>query len=601
MGTIRSVAGWAIVTAFATGGCSTGPKETDVAGSEVGKRNDNGKTEQSYVAVDPSSEATSVPSAAPRGSESSDFSGDGASSGGTSAETDGGTSFTPPDESSSAAPLADAGDETLSTAPTSSSAPSTSGASETSETILEPTCHETAGLCDPVGDCALSDCDFEESGKSCSYTPDRTYPFMCVGSANYEPYRPCDADDVCAPGSVCISKVALLKDGSFYRRPGAVCRETCRQDADCGEGEWCAQATDDNNEVIPDLRVCHRHCSTVSDCYVGEGDEEVRCSNAVEGAPPSTYECSRYRPPADVAPVEELVDGVAQTITDGSASVAETEPLGAATHIGSSSTLALHAYRALAVAATCVFHEDCPADADCVNGTCQARCDTDDDCDGSECVVVDGRGVCGAPCEKPPGAACGLLPSNCGCAVGETCHLDGSFEPTCSKPGRSRTMDWCNKAEDCDTGLSCIAGLCRPLCAPDTHPCNAVDGECLLSVSREAGDVYACAGSCDPVAAPECGVGAVCLPGFDSKHHQQALCVAERAAQRPRAVGETCTEDYDCETGLGCAENGTCRSWCRTRDDCAEDETCKFDASIMGSGVARFGGSVDDAVGLCQD
>jgi hypothetical protein len=610
------VAGWAIVravvvraavveavavTAFATGGCSTGPKDTDVAGSEVATRSNNSKTEQSYVAAEPSNETTSVAVADAHvpgalGSANDDD---------TPTPDAGVDSFTSTDDAVSADAPVEAGAET--TEPDASTGLVPTEASQTtepSETSTEATCRETAGLCDPVGDCALSDCDFERTGKSCGYTPERTYTFMCVTNADYAPYRPCDADDVCAPGSVCISKATWLKDGSFYRRSATVCRETCRQDADCGENGWCAQATDDNNEVIPDLRVCHRHCSSKADCYVGEGDEDVRCSNSIEDAPPSTDECSRYNPPAAVEPLADATDGVAQSTSDadgaavGGSEVNALEKLD--TGAGLASSLNLHALRVQAGAPECGLDDDCPNDGDCINNTCWTRCDSSTDCGGAECVVVNGGGVCGAPCDKPEGAACGLWPSNCGCSTGETCHLGSDFEPTCAAPGNSGSMEWCNEPDDCDTGLSCIGGLCRPLCDPEDHPCNPVDGECLLSVSREGGDVYACAGSCDPVTAPDCGEGAVCLPGFDGDHHHQALCVAERAAQRPREPNEACSEDYDCATGLGCSAAGTCQAWCRERSDCDPDQTCKFEASIMGHSLGRFGNSVADPIGLCQ-
>ncbi len=469
---------------------------------------------------------------------------------------------------------------------TSSSEMPTEASDTDAGTVVMQTCRETAGLCDPIGECAIRECDFEETGKSCSYTPGRTYPFMCVGTANYEPYRPCDSDDVCAPGSVCISKVAILKDGSFYRRPGAVCRQTCRQDDECGDGEWCAQATDDNNEVIPDLRVCHRHCSSEADCYEGEGDDEVRCSNSVEGAPPSTYECSRYRPP-----VEATTEGVTSA--------------GGETEANGLTQLSFRAYALQASSETCVFIDDCAEGEDCVDGTCSQRCETSANCDGTECVWVNGRGVCGAACEVPPDGECGIVPSNCGCSPGLTCQLDSTLTPSCAAPGVNPAMTWCNTSQDCDSGLSCMAGLCRALCNPETHPCSPGEGECLLSVSRGGEDVYACGGSCDPVTPGDgrdtgCGLGAVCIPGFDTSRHHQALCASERVGHAPNAQGESCTEDYDCVPGLGCDDNGTCQEWCRTENDCPTAYACAFSTGSRGS-VPRFGPLAEDRVGLCRD
>lgn len=583
MGINRSVAGWAIVTALVAAGCSAAPTETEVSGSGVASRRNNSKTEQSYVAVDPSSEVvpTSVADETPEASDTTDD---------VEAVTDSGAAASTFADESAEVAGDDAGTTMALGASTSDLSDETSAPLDTEPPATGNVCRETAGLCDPMRECALSDCDFETTGKSCSYTPGRTYPFMCVRAANFEPYRPCDADDVCAPGSVCISKVTLLKDGSFYRRSGAVCRETCRRDADCGEGEWCAQATDENNEPIPDLRVCHRHCDAESDCYVGEGDDEVRCSSSVEGGLPSTYECSRARPPNP--PTDPASGAQSPNDTD---SAARDGTNGAEL----SASFTLHSLRAEGAAIECIIGDDCQAKEDCVDNTCRRRCEKDDECDGTQCVVVSGRGTCGAPCEKPEGAACALLPSNCGCATGETCVLGPGSEPMCSAPGPNGAMSWCNDSTDCDSGLSCIGGLCRPLCDPEAQPCNPQYGECVLSATRESGDIHACAGTCDPVTAPRCGPGAVCLPGFDANHHRQSLCVAERAAQSPRSAGETCTEDHDCAPGLGCSASAVCQSWCRSDGDCEGGRVCKFDASIIGPKVQRYGESIDDIVGLC--
>lgn len=583
MGTTQSVAGWAIVTALVAAGCSTAPLETDVTGSEVGSRRNNSKTEQGHVAEPPSYE-TLTTSKADVTAEPLDPVDDVEV-----IEDAGATVSTFADESTASTNDVEA-TTTMVLGADSSKLDETSAPVDTEAPATNEGCQETAGLCDPVGECALSDCEFETTGKSCGYTPGRTYPFMCVHTANYEAYRPCDADDVCAPGSVCVSKVSLLKDGSFYRRSGAVCRETCRLDADCGQDEWCAQATDENNAPIPDLRVCHRRCDAESDCYVGDGDEEVRCSSSIEGGLPSTYECSRAHTPRQSAETTSAVES-----SEGEAN--PTQANGA----GLSATFTLHTLRAEGATATCIIGEDCQAKEDCVDNTCRPRCEEDDDCDGAKCVMIHGRGTCGAPCEKPEGAACALLPLNCGCDTNETCVLGPDSEPACSSPGPNAAMSWCNDSTDCGAGLSCVAGLCRLLCHPDEHPCNPQFGECVLSAARESGDIYACAGSCDPVTAPSCGPGAICIPGFDPNHHRQALCVAERPAQSPRPEGKACAEDHDCAPGLGCSTSAVCQPWCRSDGDCEGGRICKFDASIVGPKLQRYGSSMNDRVGLCDN
>src|SRR5690606_12284895 len=192
---------------------STAPLETDVTGSEVGSRRNNSKTEQGHVAEPPSYE-TLTTSKADVTAEPLDPVDDVEV-----IEDAGATVSTFADESTASTNDVEA-TTTMVLGADSSKLDETSAPVDTEAPATNEGCQETAGLCDPVGECALSDCEFETTGKSCGYTPGRTYPFMCVHTANYEAYRPCDADDVCAPGSVCVSKVSLLKDGSFYRRSG---------------------------------------------------------------------------------------------------------------------------------------------------------------------------------------------------------------------------------------------------------------------------------------------------------------------------------------------------------------------------------------------
>lgn len=607
MGTIRSVAGWAII---ATCGCSTAPQETDIKESGITTR--SATTEHNYVAVDPTStideerdagviapnDTLSEAAGAEDAGDDESAEHDNATREGVTHDGSDGETPAPTAEPSSSSP-ADSSQDTAGEAAGSTAEGAAASSASTEVETTPSTCRETAGLCDPTGGCATSDCDFEHSGKTCGYTPDRTYPFMCVVTANYEPYRPCDSDDVCAPGSVCISKVALLLDGSFYTRPAPVCRPTCSEDADCGDGEWCEQATDDDNQPIPDLKVCHRHCSTEADCYVGEGDGEVRCSNAQVGAPPSSYECSRYRPAVSEPATDETSAGAPTATGDSAESQGGPAPVDSA-NSGLSSGLALQALSVRGVEVECLFAEQCKVGFDCVDYACVQRCETSDECDGSECQFVEGRGTCGAICDKPADAECGLLPTNCGCDAGETCQLGADFRATCAAPGPNPAMTWCNDSGDCGSGLSCMAGLCRPLCEPESDDCGPGAGECVLSVSARDGDIYACAGYCDPVESPNCGAGAVCLPGFDSHHHHRAMCVAESPDRAPRDKGGECTADYDCKTGLGCDAKGTCQAWCRTDDDCATGRTCSMNANIPGYGAGRFGSSPDDAVGLCQ-
>lgn len=576
MGTIRWTAGWATLFVL---GCTSGRTASDSRGDALGRSDTSTSSLATATIVTDVSPLETTDNPDPVSSSEMQTSAEG----GSHATTGDTLSPTLDAPSSDLRRDAGSGEESTFNTVTIEDGGVSDGVGDAAPP--SPACQPTQGLCDPIGECARTDCAFAETGKVCAYTPEREHPFMCVQSQNFEPFRPCDVDDACAPGSVCASKSAFLEDGTFYGPSRRVCHPTCRVDADCGENEWCAQATDEQNQVIADLRICHRHCDSVADCYVGDGDEEVRCSRMTAGAPLSTSECSRFRPPAAVETTTSEPSG--QT-TGQSADSAGSAP----------TLLGLKALMVLATGSSCRVDEECDTAQVCEDNVCRQVCDSSSDCANAECAQ--GNGVCAPTCEVPPGAACALLPTNCGCEAGQTCQLGSDLEPFCGVPGKSSAMSWCNKSSDCGAGLSCVGNLCRSLCEPSSSPCPEGMGQCIASVSHRDGDIYACGGVCDPVGGKGCGYGAVCLPGIETQHHERALCVAERPGRNPSDQGGQCEADYDCASGLGCDANGTCQAWCRTDDDCAVGDACKPDSGIEGPFSRRLGRNTEESLGLCQ-
>ncbi len=475
-------------------------------------------------------------------------------------------------------------------------------------------CTATDGRCDPTGACSKDTCQFDTSGKSCAFTPTRAVPFTCVIAGDALDFSPCDLDDACKPGSVCVADTFIgrdTNDNPVPRRSGSMCRPACHTNEDCAEGDWCQQATDDNNQAIPDLRVCHRYCQEPAQCYAEPVSADIRCTPRDTLLGLEQSECSRK--PNNLLPPKPADTNA----TDSTAAKAAAVTGEVTTDLASHGLMLLQAAPLQAVRGSdeadspsyCLSNWDCEApDALCVENVCRIGCEQSNDCSvGAECLVVDGTSVCSDPCPIDTGAgnSCSINP-NCGCSEGETCRVNDDQTMTCSGIGERGYMDWCSTQDHCGDGLSCIAGLCRPMCVPGVSECIPGQGECVLTIKSEAVDTYTCSGDCDPVdpnssagGRIRCGTGAVCLPTWDPQMFPHALCVSENPEHGPRAKGGDCSDDVDCASGLGCDAAGTCRHWCRTEADCVSGEHCDVLASIYGA-VERLGLDSEDVLGLCQ-
>jgi hypothetical protein len=470
-------------------------------------------------------------------------------------------------------------------------------------------CVQTAGDCDPTVECAQETCQFETSGKSCAFTPTRPAAFHCLVAGIAPDYSPCDRDDACQSGSVCVADTFIGRDpngNALPRRSGTLCRPTCRSDDDCADGDWCQQATDDNNEPYPSLRVCHRHCRDPRECYGEPVSADVRCTPQDTLVGLENTECSRrpdnLNPPAS-----------ADQATAGQPRAAVTLSRGGIPYVvdavQSLDTEATWLLQTSAAAAYCLNNWDCDDSlALCLDNACRNECEQATECAaGSQCVAIEGVSVCGDPCifDAQAGDSCSIDP-NCGCPDEQTCRLNDDQTTSCSSVGDHGYMQWCATQTQCEQGLSCINGLCRPICVPGESECAAGQGACVLAIKSEERETFTCSGDCDPVHPNDggdgrtpCGVGAVCLPTWDPKHYPHALCASEAPLHTPRTLGQSCEEDVDCASGLGCDANGTCRPWCRADEDCDSADGCDTVESIYGV-VARFGRNTNDRVGLCR-
>lgn len=469
-------------------------------------------------------------------------------------------------------------------------------------------CTVTTGRCDPTGSCAQETCQFERSGKSCAFTPARVVPFTCVVAGDAPDYSPCDLDDACKPGSVCVADTFVgrdVDDNPVPRRSGRMCRPTCQVDEDCPEGDWCQEATDDANQPIADLRVCHRYCQDPIECYGEPVSPDVRCTPRDTMLGLEVSECSRKPSNLALPPADSTTTGAMDYVESG------TNPA----LVGPSSQVLMLLQTAQPSAFAeppgyCLSNWDCEAvDAVCVDNACRVGCEQATDCGvGSECLLVGGVGLCSEPCtfDAEAGNTCSVSP-NCGCPDDQTCRVNEDQTMSCSAIGEQGYMNWCTTQQQCADGLSCIAGLCRPVCVPGVDECAVGQGECVLTIKSEAVETYTCSGDCDPVdpnstaeGRVRCGIGAVCLPSWDAQTYPHALCASENPNHAPRGKSGTCADDFDCASGLGCDASGRCQHWCRSESDCESDQTCNMQASIYGV-VPRFGLNSNDEVGLCQN
>ena len=227
--------------------------------------------------------------------------------------------------------------------------------------------------------------------------------------------------------------------------------------------------------------------------------------------------------------------------------------------------------------------------------------DDDDDDGGSNTMIItvgdddggeggtDGGGTkCAA---NAPSFKCGLDPQ-CGCEGSLTCDVTARDSGAVSCVGSGGTIqgDKCTSTSDCQQGLTCSLGACRPYCNAQKVG-TACDGgglgSCVQidSFGSAVPNLKVCLVSCDltnPSAA--CGAGG-CV-----------LAAGETNCQAVGTAGEfaSCTYTTDCAPGLNCitfgsGDSGTssCRTMCRFGGAaCGNNESCThFGTDLVLNGV----------------
>jgi V8-like Glu-specific endopeptidase len=202
-----------------------------------------------------------------------------------------------------------------------------------------------------------------------------------------------------------------------------------------------------------------------------------------------------------------------------------------------------------------------------------------------------GRCVPGVPGALPIGAAC-TGDTDCASAF---CRDPGDGMQRCLEgcrvgAGRCLAGEVCLPLGDSCGG--CVeSGIVRGLPHGLGEPC-ASDAECTSALCRVSGGVYECVAPCD--AAGACPTGFAC---------EEALCVRDRG----QGIGGFCEDNGDCGMGI-CAESGA-RSWCTSTcesDECPDGfsctpvgggiSVCAPDAALIGE---RCTGNDDCVTGLC--
>lgn len=202
------------------------------------------------------------------------------------------------------------------------------------------------------------------------------------------------------------------------------------------------------------------------------------------------------------------------------------------------------------------------------------------------------------PCTAtPPSNVCGLVPQ-CGCASNQTCDVTDKATGgvSCVKAGNKATGKPCTATKDCDVGLTCAYGTCRPYCAAVGQACTGSGlGPCeaLYEQGASVPSTQVCSIKCD-LHDP----GAAC--GSNNCVWDSTTNVTDCDRAGSLAAFSPCSKYDDCKPGLACVTNplyGTeCEPWCRigVAGDCPVLSFCqdvyRDKAPMVGS----------TKLGLCQ-
>ena len=178
-------------------------------------------------------------------------------------------------------------------------------------------------------------------------------------------------------------------------------------------------------------------------------------------------------------------------------------------------------------------------------------------------------------CEEDP---CKLVLPQCGCPVGERCHLK-TGKRTCVAEGMVELGYKC--ANNCTAGHLCYnnltggSGVCHKYCNSD-QDCAAPGGICFHQVSGGAASL--CTQNCDPVTDTGCfeKPEMKCeLNAFGDPPNWFTYCTGVGS----KNAGDTCVSSNQCKPGHGCVGVNMvsiCAQWCSMppNGNCEVGYTC---------------------------
>jgi hypothetical protein len=201
-----------------------------------------------------------------------------------------------------------------------------------------------------------------------------------------------------------------------------------------------------------------------------------------------------------------------------------------------------------------------------------------------------GGGSDTSTCTIPTGKVCETWPQ-CGCPAGKNCDVtkvDGTR--ACTTAGGKKLHDKCTGYNQCDPGMSCIAGNCLQLCNK-TGDCPS--GACVNITSgtppSNIPGYLVCFEDCDPISpSSTCGAGAC---NFDASN--DTVCTT--AGTGTGAGGCSSTTPFSCAPGYVCITTSTstneCAKWCRVgvSSDCTGGTLCSSLTTPPTKGGVEYG------------
>jgi len=276
-------------------------------------------------------------------------------------------------------------------------------------------------------------------------------------------------------------------------------------------------------------------CSTAASSGGGHAPAGVDPKDVIV----ATFGKDAAMPAKDVpaADAQAKQDGQAQEDLGQSEDLAE-EPPDAAKVADVSAATDVAAPADVPVAPDVATQQDIPQAKDvaagCGDGKCTAGAETCTSC-SADC------GAC--PCDPVTSASCKAT---------EQCYINSKGVPGCGPPGTLAKGAACKYLADCDKGLLCIDGGCRPVCdakgSPPIVACGAAGAKCVEFTMGGAPVGYnlgvCIGGDACSLLTNGCPSGLMCVPLASSK-----ACVAEGSI----AVGGDCTAP-----GTLCKADGVC-------------------------------------------